>query len=247
MRIVFADDHNLIRESVGELLKHLSDEVDVLEADTFDKAIELASTEPEPDLIILDLFMPGMRHLRGLEAMRHRFPRIPTVILTGNSDQRDAYQALERGAAGYIPKTIGCKAMLNALKLVLSGERFLPSMLVAEAERVNTVLAEGPGAAALAPSALDKLTKREREVLSLLTGGHPNKEIARRLGLREITVKVHLKGVYRKLGVANRTQAVTTALNMGYGPQWRADAGRETVPGARSDGSSRPLAALAAN
>ena len=215
MRIVFADDHNLIRESVSTLLKKISGDVEVLEASNFDEAFDQACRGPLPDLIILDLFMPGMNHLNGLDAMGRRFPGIPIVILTGAVDLNDAYTALERGAAGYIPKTIGCRAMLNALRLVLSGEKFLPSMLVAEAERVEAAGAELPEGSVHNPTPLDKLTRREREVLSLLTGGHPNKEIARRLGLREITVKVHLKGVYRKLGVANRTQAVRTVFELG--------------------------------
>ncbi len=215
MRIVFADDHNLVRESVSTLLENLSDEVEVLEAANFDEAFDKAAREPLPDLIILDLFMPGMNHLNGLDVMGKRFPGVPIVILTGAVDLNDAYSALERGAAGYIPKTIGCQAMLNALRLVLSGEKFLPSMLVAEAERVEAAGIDMPEGSVHNPTPLDKLTRREREVLSLLTGGHPNKEIARRLGLREITVKVHLKGVYRKLGVANRTQAVRTVFELG--------------------------------
>ena len=215
MRIVFADDHNLIRETVSTLLKKISGDVEVLEASNFDEAFDRACQGPLPDLIILDLFMPGMNHLNGLDAMGRRFPGIPIVILTGSVDLNDAYTALERGAAGYIPKTIGCQAMLNALRLVLSGEKFLPSMLVAEAERMEAAGAESPEGSVHNPTPLDKLTRREREVLSLLTGGHPNKEIARRLGLREITVKVHLKGVYRRLGVANRTQAVRTVFELG--------------------------------
>jgi len=215
MRIVFADDHNLIRESVSTLLKKISGDVEVLEASNFDEAFDKASRGALPDLIILDLFMPGMNHLNGLDAMGRRFPGIPIVILTGSVDLNDAYSALERGAAGYIPKTIGCRAMLNALRLVLSGEKFLPLMLVAEAERMEAAGAESPESSVHNPTPLDKLTRREREVLSLLTAGHPNKEIARQMGLQEITVKVHLKGVYRKLGVANRTQAVRTVFELG--------------------------------
>ncbi len=215
MRIVFADDHNLIRETVSGLLQNLAGEVEVLEAANFDEAVAKTSQGPLPDLIILDLFMPGMNHLNGLDVMRKRFPGVPIVILTGAVDLNDAYTALERGAAGYIPKTIGGQAMLNALRLVLSGEKFLPSMLVAETERVEAAGMETSEGSFHNPTPLDRLTRREREVLSLLTGGHPNKEIARQLGLREITVKVHLKGVYRKLGVANRTQAVRTVFELG--------------------------------
>ena len=190
-----ADDPNLIRESVSALLKNISGEVEVLEASNFDEAVDKASQGPLPDLIILDLFMPGMNHLYGLDAMGRRFPGIPIVIPTGAVDLNDAYTALARNAAGYIPKTIGCRATLNALRLVLSGEKFLPSVLVAEAERVEAAGAESPEGSVHNPTPLDKLTRREREVLPLLTGGHPNKEIARRLGLHEITIKVHLKGV----------------------------------------------------
>ena len=99
MRIVFADDHNLIRESVSTLLKNLSDEVDVLEAANFDEAFDKAAREPLPDLIILDLFMPGMNHLNGLDVMGKRFPGVPIVILTGAVDLNDAYTALERGGS----------------------------------------------------------------------------------------------------------------------------------------------------
>ena len=220
MRIVFADDHNLIRETVGILLKRITSDVDVIEASNYPEALVKASSGSAPDLIILDLFMPGMNHLKGLEEMRQKFPRVPIVILTGSVDLNDAYAALENGASGYIPKTIGSQPMLNALRLVLSGERFLPSMLVADAEKLD-LSGEGRGAEMQPGNPLGKLTPREREVVALLTAGHPNKEIARRLGLQEITVKVHLKGIYRKLGVANRTQAVRTVMELGLDPSMR--------------------------
>ncbi len=171
MRIVFADNHNLIRETVSGLLQNLAGEVEVLEAANFDEAVAKTSQGPLPDLIILDLFMPGMNHLSGLDVMRKRFPGVPVVILTGAVDLNDAYTALERGAAGYIPKTIGCQAMLNALRLVLSGEKFLASMLVAETERMDAAGMETSEGSLHNPTPLDRLTRRESEVLSLLKGG----------------------------------------------------------------------------
>lgn len=191
----------------------------MVEASTFGEAVARASSGPIPDLIILDLYMPGMNHLRGVEEMHGKFPRVPIVILTGSVDLDDAYAALERGASGYIPKTIGSQAMIHALRRVLSGETFMPSMLVADSEKLELGKAEpapmtSDGAMAKS-NPLSKLTPREREVVQLLTGGHQNKEIARLLGLQEITVKVHLKGIYRKLGVVNRTQAVRSVIELG--------------------------------
>jgi two-component system nitrate/nitrite response regulator NarL len=218
VKVIFADDHNLIRETIGVLLQDLSKDVEILEAEDFKGAMKHATTDSAPDLIILDLYMPGMNHLEGLRTMKEKFPSIPVVILTGSVDMNDAKSSLDQGAAGYIPKNIGARVMIDALKLIMSGEKYLPTMLVAEAEKQEsaTIVA---GANAKSEKTLEKLTPREREVLGLLTKGYPNKEIARKLELREITVKVHLKNVYRKLGVSNRTQAVRKLMEMGVGPK----------------------------
>ncbi|MCB2101113.1 MAG: response regulator transcription factor [Rhodobacterales bacterium] len=210
MHILFADDHRLIREAVGGLLRDLDDTVTVHEADSFPDALDRLARMPQPDLVILDLLMPGMNRFIGLEVMRARCPAVPIVILTGVVDAADAQAALRHGANGFIPKTLGAEAMLGALRSVLAGGRFLPADLAAGAP--------SPTPCASGDTALGRLTQRERDVLSLLTAGHPNKEIARLLGLREITVKVHLKGVYRKLSVANRTQAVRAAIELGFTP-----------------------------
>jgi DNA-binding NarL/FixJ family response regulator len=234
MRIIFADDHNLIRETVGTLVRKVASNVDLVEASNFGEAVAKASSGSVPDLIILDLYMPGMNHLRGVEEMRSKFPRVPVVILTGSVDLDDAYAALERGASGYIPKTIGSQAMLNALRMVLAGEKFLPSMLVADSEKLELGTAaredRSDGGESAKTSPLNKLTPREREVVQLLTAGHPNKEIARRLGLQEITVKVHLKGIYRKLGVVNRTQAVRSVIELGLDSSTRRKLGTGPAP-----------------
>lgn len=206
LKILFADDHNLVRENVSILLQGLADEVVVLEAKSLDEALELASGEAHLDLIILDLFMPGMNHFKGLEAMKSVFPHTPLVILTGNVEPKDAFASLEHGAAGYIPKTIGSKALLSALRLVLTGEKYLPTLLLSEAFNAKS---EKTSAKFLP---MNKLTKRELQVLSHLADGHPNKEIARRLDVQEVTVKVHLKRVFQKLGVQNRTQAVRQVM-----------------------------------
>ena len=214
MRILLADDHRLVRDGIRFFLVRLASDVTIIEAETFDEALSLATESGDFDLIILDLAMPGMNGLTGLEVMRTRFPDVPVVILSGSYHRSDVLNALERGAHGYIPKTLSGKAMLNALQLVISGERYVPSIIFAESHPGQSM---GRNGGTLAPdSPLQRLTPRERDVLALLSKGMSNKEIARDLELQEVTVKVHLKGVFRKLGAANRTQAVKIAMQLGW-------------------------------
>ena len=208
MRILLADDHTLIRENLSEFLEKLEPGVTIIEAESFDHAQTIASGSGKLDLIILDLMMPGMNGLGGLQAMLKQHPEVPIVMLSGTAKNEVIGDAMKMGARGFIPKTISSKAMINALRLILSGDTYVPpdalteSMQAGNSEQIDS----GP---------LKKLTAREREITILLSEGHPNKQIARLTGLKEITVKVHLQSVFRKLDVSNRTQAVTVALKHG--------------------------------
>lgn len=208
MRILLADDHTLIRENLRDFLALLGPNVTVFEAGTLPEATEIASREEGLDLIILDLMMPGMRGLSGLAAMRRRWPNVPILFLSGSTRRDDIIGAMNLGAKGFIPKTISGKAMLSALRLILSGETYVPSVALDDGGAQGAGEAVGDGGR----SSLDTLTRREREVLSHVAAGLPNKKIARELGLKEVTVKVHLQSVFRKLGVTNRTQAAAAAL-----------------------------------
>jgi DNA-binding NarL/FixJ family response regulator len=207
MRVVLADDHELVRNGLRFYLERLAPEVAVVEASTLEEALTAAKTAPT-DLIILDLAMPGMNGTAGLEQMRARHPNVPLVVLSGRTGREDILGALNRGANGYLPKTLSGKAMLAALRLVLSGETFVPSILMDERSRAGGRVGQ-PGAA----PGLDALTDRERDVLDFLCQGKSNKEIARDLAIREVTVKVHVGNIMRKLGASNRTQAVRLALD----------------------------------
>ncbi|MFQ5959114.1 MAG: response regulator [Alphaproteobacteria bacterium] len=215
MHILLAADHRLVRDGLKLFVVRLASEVDVVEASTFDEALSQATGAEKLDLIILDLAMPGMNGLAGLEVMRARFPGVPVVILSGTLHRSEVINALDRGAHGYIPKTLSGESMLNALQLVVSGEKYVPSVICSDTGAGPTP-APGNGVAFSGDSPLQRLTPRERDVLGLLTKGYSNKEIARDLELQEVTVKVHLKGVFRKLGAANRTQAVKIAMQLGW-------------------------------
>ncbi|MGC2854340.1 response regulator transcription factor [Novispirillum sp. DQ9] len=216
MRIILADDHELVRAGIRPFLDELADNVEVVEAESYDRAMEEAVEGPVPTLVILDLRMPGMQE-GGLANFRRRFPETPVVILSASVEIEDVVMALQEGAAGYIPKTFGGPATQNALRLVLSGERFFPSFALEAAVEGGGVPKRGGNGSSEPPgSVLDKLSVRERDILTLMIAGGTNKEIARQLSVQEITVKVHLRNIYRKLGAANRAQAVRIALENGW-------------------------------
>jgi len=207
MNILLADDHNLVREGLKPFLEKLDDHVSVFEAADIDGALKSGETAASLDLIILDLMMPGMNGYGGLKIIREAFPGVPTVILSGHVTRSDVLAAIDAGAEGFIPKTISGSALVSALRLVLDGERYLPSAILAAEEDVQTPTLTEP---------FHNLSPREQEVLHLLVDGQTNKEIARALDIREITVKVHVRNVYRKIGASNRAQAVKISLESGF-------------------------------
>ena len=215
LTILLADDHDLVRDGITSFLKAAAPDLRILEARDFGESLTVASGDHSIDLAVLDLNMPGMNGLSGLTVMRQKFPDMPVVILSGSIKRTDVLNALEHGAAGYLPKTLSGKALVNALRLMLSGEKYIPATLLEDSGR-NTKPGEIDLEGLEPDSPLRQLTNREREVLALLTKGLSNKEIAKRLDVREITVKVHLTGIFKKLGASNRTQAVKIAMQLGW-------------------------------
>lgn len=212
MNIVFADDHDLIREAIKPFLQRLGDEVTIFEAGDFDHAVDSVINTPDLDLILLDLDMPGMNGLTGIERMAQKSPDVPIVILSGHINRQDVFDALEKGASGYISKTTKGSALINALQLVLAGEKYLPASVLSENSSQAPSLGDQPGESPL----FNKLSKRENDVLRGVVDGKTNKEIARQLDLDDMTIKVHVRSVYRKLGVSNRAQAVRLATQNGW-------------------------------
>lgn len=208
MRIVLADDHDLVRDTIEEFLKRLDKEIEVLHAATLPQALELIRTSPSLDLVMLDLKMPGMNGLAGLKSARDARPGVPVVILSGETAADTIRNALQAGAAGFLPKTMRASAMVNALRLILAGERYVPDILLSDPS--------GPEPSASGGNGQPALTQRERDVMGLLVQGFPNKEIGRRLNIEVVTVALHLRSIYKKLGVASRTQAVRMALEQGW-------------------------------
>ena len=203
LRVVLADDHDLIRDGLQPYLERLADVVEVLEATTFQEVVKYAQSEPPIGLILLDLQMPGMNGAASVADVCKVFPGIPVVVISGSSDNNTITAALGFGASGFIPKTTRGKSLVAALKMVLSGENYVPPLML----RQGFEQSDHP---------LSKLSGREAATLRLLMGGKTNKEIARDMELQEITVKVHLRSIFRKIGAANRTDAVRIAMLQGW-------------------------------
>jgi DNA-binding NarL/FixJ family response regulator len=205
MRILLADDHDLLRDVLKIYLEGLDLDISVQDARTLNDAIAIAKSSSPFDLILLDVDMPGMNGLAGLGRMREEATETPVAILSGLNDINIVMDALRQGAAGYIPKSMGARAMVSVIQLILAGERYIPTMLV---DQVNAGLT---GSDMEVPDKVSKvcLTDEEETVLRLLREGASNKEMARELGVEEYTIKYYMRGLFKKLGAKNRTHAVT--------------------------------------
>lgn len=228
MQILLADDHKLLRDGLRPLLGKVHAQAKVIEASGLLEAVEAAQEAGGVELALLDLRMPGMNGLAGLTLFMERFPATRVVLLSAFGDSETVLAAIKAGAAGFIPKTIGGRGFVNALRLILSGEVYVPSnVLLDVSEQLAPAPAPVPAPAAPVPDAPGRtddaggtccsinagdFTDRERDVMRLLVDGLPNKTIARQLGLQEPTVKACLRGFYRKIGAANRAQAVKVIL-----------------------------------
>ncbi len=210
LEILIADDHKLLREGLKPFLNELSDDVVIHEAASFGETQSVAASAQELRLILLDLSMPGMNGMNGVEALHGEYPDVPLVILSGDSRRETVLSAVQAGVSGFISKTVSGAGMVSALRLVLAGETYLPPSAIAEGnDGADAINGSADGRLALP---LDGLSPRDREILALVVEGLTNKEIGRRIGLQEVTIKANLRSLYRRIGAANRAQAVRIAL-----------------------------------
>ncbi|MGB0723125.1 MAG: response regulator [Gammaproteobacteria bacterium] len=219
MQILLADDHCMVREAMVQVLESALDKPIVFEAGDCDETLALAEKHPAVDLVLLDLNMPGPGGLVMIGKLKRLLGESPIVILSGSFERGDVRSAMALGAAGFIPKTLSQREISGAIRLVLAGERYVPSDLSGAGDPDAT---SGAGHSGALASAIG-VTPRQMEVLRMLVAGAPNKVIAYRLGLSESTVKLHVNSILRALGVRNRTEAAMKAREMGV----RADPGED--------------------
>jgi len=202
MRVLIADDHDLLRDTLVMFLEG-EGRMETASAGTFEEACARIENDEPFDLILLDYNMPGMNGLEGLRTAIALKDGQRVALISGEATRQIAEDALEAGAAGFVPKSLPAKSLVNAVKFMAMGEQYAPIDFMTAVEEVPTnALAE-------------KLTPRELQVLKGLTEGKSNKEIARDLDITEPTIKLHVKTLYRKVGAANRTQAAMIAREAG--------------------------------
>lgn len=202
MRILIADDHDLLRDTLVMFLER-QDDIEAQTAADLDAALKIASSQDQFDLLLLDYNMPGMNGLSGLTKAMEYDGGQRVALMSGQATRDIAQKALDAGAAGFVPKTLPAKSMVNAIRFMAMGEQYAPlEFMTAPTDEPENELTE-------------KLTPREFQVLRGLTEGKSNKEIARDLEIQEPTVKLHVKTLYRKIDASNRTQAALIAREAG--------------------------------
>jgi two-component system, NarL family, response regulator len=199
IKIMIVDDHPVVREGLSRIIVSESGMEVIAEAGTGAEALQ-QYRKLRPDIVLLDMRMPEMTGLQTIEAIRKEFTNARIIILSTYDLEEDIYQSLQAGARGYILKDSPRNELLASIRRVHAGERVIPP-------NIATRLAERIGG--------NELTAREFEVLKLIVNGKSNKQIGDDLGISEGTVKSHVNNILDKLGVTDRTQAVSVALKRG--------------------------------
>jgi DNA-binding NarL/FixJ family response regulator len=205
--ILVADDHPLFREALRHALGRAVPNATVIEADTVAALLDVAERHPDAELLLLDLNMPGAQGFSALVQMRAHYPSLPVVIISANEDPVVIRRSIGHGATGFVPKSSTVEQMVEALQAVLDGDTWVPESV--DVEGTGLEAPEADVAARLA-----SLTPQQFKVLTMLSSGLLNKQIAYELGVSEATVKAHMTAIMQKLGATNRTQAVVLSQRL---------------------------------
>ena len=207
IRILIVDDHPVVREGIGSMLKKEADFKVVGEASNGLEAVEKAR-ELAPDVVLMDLRMPEMDGVEAISKIKEEQPEVKFIILTTYSDDEYIFKGIAAGARAYLLKDAPREELFKAIRMVWRGESLIQPVV---ASRVLDKLAE----LSRKTPAGDTLSDREIEVLRLMAGGQSNKDIADHLSITQSTVKTHITSIFQKLNVTTRTEAVTNALKKG--------------------------------
>jgi DNA-binding NarL/FixJ family response regulator len=203
--VIVADDHPLFRTALREALKPVLPGANVIEADSFPALQAGLAQHGAPDLVLLDLNMPGVRGFSSLLFLRSEYPAVPVVVVSGYDEPALIQRVLQFGAMGFIPKTTSLETMGEAVRAALNGTVWTPEPLPkAESDSIDGQIA----------AKVASLSPQQLRVLLMLADGRLNKQIAYELSITEATVKAHMTVILRKLGLARRTQAAVLAQRL---------------------------------
>lgn len=202
MRVLIADDHPLYLSAVHDQVVKLFPDAVIVTAPGLPQALSILDDAERCDLVLIDYSMPGMDGTTGVRVAVAAAGGAPVVVMSGIADHEEVRLCIGGGARGFLPKTLEGKVFASALHVILAGGSYIPAEMFCAAgpTAAPELAADGELAAA-------DLTERERSIMDMVVGGKSNKEIARQLNLREVTIKVQLTHIYRKLGARNRAQA----------------------------------------
>jgi NarL family two-component system response regulator YdfI len=201
--VLIADDHLVVREGLRAILGTTTDLKLVGEATDGAEAVRLTE-ELAPDVVLMDLRMPGVDGIEAIRRIKAAHPKVEIVILTTYDDDVTIVKGMRAGARGYLLKDVGREVLFETIRAASRGESLLPSAVT---DRLVAHLAE--------PAQAGELTERERQVLALVAQGETNRGIAAELTITERTVKAHVTNIFNKLGVSSRAEAVAVALRRG--------------------------------
>lgn len=199
------EDHPLYRDALIHLMQEIVGKSETVATNSAEKGLRLAETLPNLALILLDLGLPGLNGIEAIIAFRRKLPLVPIIVVSASENRQEATAALHEGAIAFVSKAVPAEIMTDVVRRLLSGALTEPEWITANGK--NTIQDE----------CWPKLTVRQHETLVLLSQGHSNKEIALRLALSEMTIKVHVSALFKALNVVNRTQAVLAARRLGLG------------------------------
>ncbi|NOZ42948.1 MAG: response regulator transcription factor [Alphaproteobacteria bacterium] len=203
LKILLVDDHTLFTEGLSLVLKSLDQAVTIAVAGDM-RAAMTAAGEHNFDLILLDLNLPDIHGLDALEFLAQKTPTTPIVIVSGKDEEWEIRRAMASGAMGFIPKSMPGRVLLEAIRLILDGEKYIPPKLAGTTNGYY----QGRNSS--------RFTKRQTEILTLLTRGRTNREIAATLNISGNTVEIHVSSILKNLGAHNRTEAAYRAIQQGY-------------------------------
>jgi DNA-binding NarL/FixJ family response regulator len=210
VEIVIADDHPLVRGALRQAVAGAIPEAIIKETGDLEQLTRELEANPDTDLVVLDLSMPGMRGFSGLFYLRAQYPNVPIVVVSANEDRGVMRRCIEIGAAGFIPKTTEMDEMRAAIRTIIAGSTWVPQ----DVELSTT--ADKPTVDIV--RRLGSLTPQQMRVLMMVSEGLLNKQIAYELSVSEATVKAHVSAILQKLGVESRTQAVIAAAKIEPAP-----------------------------
>ncbi|MFB1036653.1 MAG: response regulator transcription factor [Sinobacterium sp.] len=208
-KFLIADDHPLYREALVSALQLLFENIDIIQSDGLDSTLDALQNNTDFDLVLLDLNMPGCDNFYGLIRVTQDFPQIPVAVVSASDSVEVVSKVMSLGAKGFIPKTTATQTIANALKQIMHGNNWLPEGMQSRIEHIEHIKPIIDVA-----RLVGELTPKQFQVLKLLQNGLLNKQIAFELNITEATVKAHISGVFRKLNVNTRTQAVLLLKNL---------------------------------